>query len=38
LIKLNAVLVYVLKLCMKGDNPGLNNIMGDNLREIIIYV
>ena len=30
LMKLDSVVVYNLRMCMKGDNPGLNNIKEDN--------
>ena len=36
LLKLYTVVVYHLRMCMKEDNPGLKNIKGDNLKEIII--
>ena len=35
-LKLYTVVVYNLRMCMKEDNPGPNNIKGDKLREIII--
>jgi len=35
---LNTVLEYSLRMCMDKDIPGQKNIMGDNLREIIICV
>ena len=36
LMKLNTVVVYNLRMCMKDDNHGPTNIQGDYSREIII--
>ena len=37
-MKLDKVVVYKLKMCVKEINPGPKNIKGDNLREIIMCV
>ena len=35
-MKLYIVVVHDLRVCMKEDNPGLENIKGDHSKEIII--
>ena len=36
LMKLYTIVLYNLRMCLKGNNPGTQNIQEDNSREIII--